>query len=284
MSEEPENLVPVGDRYAQKEACEDCQGSGCNISYKSDPCPGCNGVGWTANSNGDPVICPICRGLRLVQTEVRNTCEKCDGRGYLVFIMQDYEGEVPCETCEGSGKMDCYCVEENPGKEDCDQCSGSGEIRRHDRDWVPCQNCNCTGYIPGSDFLKYGLKQWMQDPFSKEVFNCFGSNCLDEMKTDDQLILEDGRILKISRCPKCSYLPKDAHCSICNGKRIIWVMVSEKVKCPTCMGLGFIAYDKCDQCGGDGYFECSNCNGTLEDFCCDCGGSGVQEGIISRKI
>ena len=282
MKEEADNLMPVGERYVEKKPCDECQGLGFKTSDTTESCSNCAGAGWAAGPDGEPDVCPVCSGHRSVKMERRKTCKTCEGCGYHVFIMQDYEGDVPCESCDGSGKMACDC--EGKGDQECDQCLGSGVCLKDQFMSTECKECNSRGYLPGSNYTQYSLKQWKEGTFAQRVTECFGSGCLDEMQEADKLYLEDGRILRISLCKMCGSKPNASRCPICNDKRIIWVHISDLTKCPKCMGFSATAFDKCDKCKGTGHCKCKFCNGELEIECSDCDGTGRQEGIVSRKV
>jgi DnaJ-class molecular chaperone len=149
--------------------------------------------------------------------------------------------------------------------------------------YTSCGHCNGTGDDPRSELVNFSLRQWNQDFLSRRVYKYFGSNCLDEMEERDSLILDDGRMLRVGRCPKCKSSPKGSPCSLCNEKRIIRVQIYSRIACPMCDGAGIIKYDECKKCEGTGNV-CCHCGGEGELDCSECDGTGLEEGIISIKV
>jgi hypothetical protein len=68
-------------------------------------------------------------------------CETCNGSGRMDCDECDGSGDYQCGNCDGDGESDCSSCD-GSGKEDCDKCLGSGEV-----DGESCTDCDGTGRI-----------------------------------------------------------------------------------------------------------------------------------------
>lgn len=87
------------------------------------PCTRCKGTGKEPASKK----CATCGGTGKVEEEhdIDAECPHCEG-----------EGEEPCETCDGEGKI---------GGEPCEACGGEGAARDEDGEAVKCGVCHGVG-------------------------------------------------------------------------------------------------------------------------------------------
>ena len=92
-------------------------------------------------SGKETVSCETCGGSGSIQQE--GSCSKCGGEGKY------WEFWIPCETCEEVGTLpdgsDCPDCDSGytPGYLPCDVCEGSGKVTQTS----PCENCNGEGSI-----------------------------------------------------------------------------------------------------------------------------------------
>ena len=133
------SVTRTGTSYHNEPAtCTSCWGTG-TVRRGSNVCEYCSGYG----SN----TCITCEGSGLVYLWGEyNTCPGCKGTGrqkcYLCGGTGDWNNEVTCEECWGSGKSgrntysSSYDIEET-----CSSCDGEGRYRNE------CSTCNGTGKI-----------------------------------------------------------------------------------------------------------------------------------------
>ena len=82
---------------------------------------------------------------------------------FSLILVREFEPDVDCETCDGSGKLECGDCR-GRGYEDCEVCGGDGEINceycdgtgysdeeDEDGDLIDCDNCNGTGNVDCND-------------------------------------------------------------------------------------------------------------------------------------
>ena len=88
-----------------------------------------------------------------------NSCDSCDGDGWITCHTCDGDTTEECYDCDGSGKLD---MEDN--EEDCDVCSGDGYVSCSDcygDGNSECNDCGGSGHYPPS--LEFELVYYVSE-------------------------------------------------------------------------------------------------------------------------
>jgi len=266
MSEKPEHLLPVGERYVRKAPCRICNSKGYRLSQTQETCTKCIGAGWIEGHGSAPVVCPVCKGYKSVAKEARIKCEKCNGLGYTACLMQQFRKLVLCDYCNGYGVTRCH------------PCRGSGYLEcesKADGDGNHfCPTCYGKDKVISSIPTNLSLKQWIATDAAKDAARIFGDDYLENLGQRESLILSDRRVIRVSYCSKCYGRTSESKCSLCNDVKIIWVHFYDFINCLTCGGSGLVkAPCKCGICSGTGKIPCSQCDGAK-----------TMTQIVSRKV
>lgn len=234
-------------------------------------------------SDLEPHVCDLCSGDKILTKE---PCQSCEQRGFHVHVMQDYEGDFTCEKCKGSGEIECECVQEGISDFPCIECHGEQCVRMGDS--TECSVCHGSGNSLDSGTSEIEFSNWVQSELGKQVYEKFGTNCLDDMFELETLEVDDYHTINLILCPECKKTRKSHECRICNGTRVIKVIVNKYAPCSWCMGDGAF-YDsddfmECEHCCGIGFAGCVKCAGKIDIGCPDCTGAGIVRIIVSKPI
>lgn len=112
----------VGERWLEKDPCEQCEGKGSIVSESMGKCRSCDGIGWLANESEGEILCPECKGMKKMLQSQSSDCPACGSKGYMPKLMQRFEAVDECEFCAGEGGH----LEENGDHEECFDCGGTG--------------------------------------------------------------------------------------------------------------------------------------------------------------
>lgn len=126
-----------------QQTCRRCEGEGIITEYCAyckghgeKYCSTCGGYGVRNCgycSGSGSMRCNYCRGRGTIKNDTEY-CPNCYERGFR-------DGNVPCQNCSGSGKVECPARDCYEGKVKCYQCNGSGLHK-----WR-CPNCRGTGQV-----------------------------------------------------------------------------------------------------------------------------------------
>lgn len=78
-------------RFARRQACASCQGTGANQGTALHPCPACHGTGTTSEERRQR------RKGQEISFRNISTCSQCQGEGRII--------DQPCSDCAGQGRV-----------------------------------------------------------------------------------------------------------------------------------------------------------------------------------
>lgn len=195
----------------------------------------------------------------LAQSFFDKTCDRCDGKGWIVCSECNGSGEVICSKCDGKG----YYYEEQT----CSTCGGDGEKTAHisrtdrDSDWVlhgPDWYLRVTGKFynnenEGTYGTVYAVTRRYGEVYDEGRKRVWFSGRSHAEVTFDLDIKDDGADWTYN----------------------IYLESSDPITCPDCGGTGkIITKVTCEVCGGDGEVTCSTCGGDGRLTCPSCSGRG----------
>lgn len=211
FSKEYKIVSPCSDRFLEIDVCKECSGQGKIENKRKRTCKLCEGKGWFEDSKGLIMVCDMCHGFKKLYESSVTDCRSCESKGKKVYLMQKFLVEVPCEECMGTGER----------YKKCPECDGKGH-----------------------SFRKLSVANWNSTDEGKKMTSVYGPNYLLELEEGETWLLDDRRELKIKKCHECTRSGK-INCYLCNGKRIIFVLISDSYPCEICAGKGrlFMKYD-----------------------------------------
>jgi DnaJ-class molecular chaperone len=114
-------------RAIRRFQCSKCSGAGGQSLEVTSQCEVCRGRGWIEPERGAEQLCPKCKGFQVTPVVQRASCGECDGKGYVVALVEimheEKKRELPCRRCKGTGAV-IVLVEVD--SDDCERCGGSG--------------------------------------------------------------------------------------------------------------------------------------------------------------
>lgn len=141
-------------RELRKSPCISCAGSGSLSRRAEKTCADCKGKGWVECASQQEEICSHCKGNGKVPCVVKSSCGPCEGKGYLIGIIEITTSMLPCSACDGSGHTEgeysnCPTCEglgvvddDSPGTKTCPVCEGEGEVNN-----LCCDQCGGIGTL-----------------------------------------------------------------------------------------------------------------------------------------
>lgn len=263
------NAVPIGNRFTEKRECGECLGKGSVVTQSTiaAACHNCEAKGWNLNREGQPEICTTCQGHRTLQ-EVTQECGKCDGSGFVVEIVQKFQGKITCLKCEGDGRVKCRTCK-STGYKPCGLCDGSGDAdiqawKPWDGRQIRCRKCTGQGFAPATKPQVLGRKEWENSEIRGVVEHIVGRDWYLDMNDGDTFIINERQSLTVTRCKKCLESTDHDKCFICNGWKLLRVDYYHASDCDECSGLGLmIGPPPCSLCNGSGKELCPVCEGSV---------------------
>lgn len=252
MSQSTE-LVPIGERFVEKESCHLCNGEGEIALESKSKCSDCNGIGWRLNSESSPEVCATCAGHQKLITTKRLKCKKCDGRGFCVNLIQRFQSKKKCSTCSGTGHLNCKA------------CNGTGVYRGLSRNSMgvvlTCTYCHLWKNRYAIKPIELSFNQWLSTSASKMATRLHGPDYLSKLKRGASIDLGFKRSVSLALCPTCKGNPAST-CRICKGNQIHKVQIFDFGTCKICNGRGRYSWTpECLHCEGSKVYKCDDCDG-----------------------
>lgn len=270
--------TPTGKRYIVKKPCASCDSKGYSISKSRKTCSECKGIGWLTDKHNDAIICPSCDGFRTVEVETRHKCEKCQGKGQFVHIMQDFAYEKLCKTCKEKGKIKCDACKDKKGNP-CNKCHGSGIIP----DGSHCPYCDDLPHEPGTRYKHYNIRWWLNQ-------GAFGNDMNDRIRILDLLENADlgqplttgsSQFARSRFCKTCSKEVVAHNCPTCDAPTQPRIRQYYDATCAKCKGRSNRVVT-CPDCNGSG--TCPECHSTGLKTCGNCQGGGRISYIVAKEV
>jgi DnaJ-class molecular chaperone len=131
-------------RAIRRFQCERCSGAGEQEQQTLATCNVCNGRGWIEPVQGAEQLCPTCKGFQKCPVVQRGECAECQGKGYLVALVEitheERKRDTPCRRCKGTGTV-VQVIEVD--LVDCERCGGSGIDFEKAAQGVPMERTKC---------------------------------------------------------------------------------------------------------------------------------------------
>jgi DnaJ-class molecular chaperone len=77
----------------------------------------CSGLGW-AESEAGKEVCEECKGCGVEWGDIQKKCDRCMGKGEIVYVVEEIWGLKTCSMCDGS-RVDYIS---------CPRCHGQGWV------------------------------------------------------------------------------------------------------------------------------------------------------------
>lgn len=195
-------------RFWRLDTCGTCAGMGvstCGSCFgeKTFSCPTCHGSAQVScGCQGGRFLCTLCHGTgmrvekrweyRDVKISQSNAPTRFESHQFEIIKQVSCGCEMGwtrCNTCSGSGTLDCPAIGCSGGRTNCATCLGSGETPP----CKPCQGSGETGILhEGSVHLNWGQSQVILPPKTRDVENLV----LRALGSDSRLVRESTSTFK----------------------------------------------------------------------------------------